>query len=171
VFDGMDDLGGDIEGVDPYQIQDLQSAPPGGGLGATQDEMLDYYAKSIQAGRAGTPQPPVPNGGAAKAPAEKKPGWMDYLTGGIKVLGEGIQAKSQADLAKQAAQIRQLAQQGAITQQSYQQMMALVQKRADQLVQRSQQTFWEKNKTWIILGAVVLVGGGVAVYFWRRKGG
>jgi len=165
MFSDMDDM----DGVDPYELRDLQSAPAGGGMGATQDEMLDYYAKSIQASRTGAQQPSVPGATPAPAPAAPSTPWWQYVGGAFSAIGKGFTAKGQADVMAEASKIQGLAQKGLINQQQYQQMSQLLQARAQQLAQAPQPTFWDKNRNVILTLVALAAVGGVGYFFWKKS--
>jgi len=157
MFDGMDD----IEGVDPYQIKDLQS-----GMGGAPVQSVGVECPPALI--AGCKPPNTFDHVNCQCVKEAAPSWVDRITGGVSAIGEALKIKSQADVAAQADKLRQLAQKGQITQQSYQQMQTLLQQRAQQLAQQPQQSFWDRNKTWIIVVSLAAVGG-VAFYFWRKR--
>lgn len=173
VFDGLDDGEGDsgIGGVDPYQIRDLQS-----GLGA---------APGISpGGQYGVECPPALVA-ACKAPdvlnpftcecvkgkaAEVKGTWQDTVTTGLRTAGELFKTQAQVQQAETMAKLNQMLAQGQITSQNYQLQVEELRRRAAVLAAQQSQTpgWFEKNKTLVIIGGLLLVAG-FGIYMWKRK--
>jgi len=159
MFDGMDE----IEGVDPYQIRDLRTGEGGGGDASG----LGDWVPCDPSAKAACKPPGKWDEATCKCVGGGTPGWIGTVTGGLTAIGQAFQQQAKADVASQAQKLRQLAESGQISQQSFQQMQQLLMQRAQQLSQQPQTTFWGRYKAVIILGTLAAVGG-VAYYFWRK---